>query len=347
MKHSYSLPNLGWQTFFQQQLTLNEWQECVVARVGRQERSQLEVLTSRGKQTVPLNRNAPALTVGDWIVLSQEGQFERLLDRLSLFSRKAAGTAASIQLIAANVDTVFIVCSLNQDFNLNRIERYLVLANQAKVEPVVVLSKKDLCTNPAEYLEQVAALNPLLSVLAVNSLDPGSAGQLEPWCRPGKTVAFLGSSGVGKSTLINSLAGGPVQRTEAIRAGDGKGRHTTTGRSLHLLPSGGLLLDTPGMREIQLADCELGVEETFFEITELAKQCRFTDCQHQSEPGCRVHQAIQDGVLDERRLTSFRKLLKEQAFNEATLEERRNRDRKLGRFYRSVLAGKRQLKKDS
>lgn len=347
MNDSYPLFNLGWQTFFQQQLTLEEWDECLVGRVSRQERSQLEVLTSLGLQVVPLTRQMPALTVGDWIVLSQEGHFRRLLERLSLFSRKAAGTAASVQLIAANVDTVFIVCSLNQDFNLNRIERYLVLANQAKVEPVVVLSKRDLCSNPLDSIGQVSALDPLLSVLAVNSLDSESVSQLGPWCREGKTVAFLGSSGVGKSTLINSLSGEPVQQTEAIRAGDDKGRHTTTGRSLHLMPSGGLLLDTPGMREIQLADCELGVGETFSEITELARQCRFADCQHQGEPGCRVHQAIQDGVLEERRLASYRKLLKEQAFNEATLEERRSRDRKLGRFYRSVLAGKRQIKKGS
>lgn len=347
MEDSHPLSNLGWQTFFQQQLTLDEWDECLVGRVSRQERSQLDVLTSHGHQFVPLNRQMPALTVGDWIVLSREGQFRRLLKRLSLFSRKAAGTAASVQLIAANVDTVFIVCSLNQDFNLNRIERYLVLANQAKVEPVVVLSKKDMCSNPADYVEQVSALNPLLSVLAVNSLDPESVSELEPWCQAGKTVAFLGSSGVGKSTLINSLSGEPVQRTEAIRSGDDKGRHTTTGRSLHLMPSGGLLLDTPGMREIQLANCELGVGETFSEITELARQCRFADCQHQGEPGCRLQQAIQDGVLDERRLASYRKLLKEQAFNEATLEERRKRDRKFGRLIRSVQAGKRQIRKGS
>jgi ribosome biogenesis GTPase len=342
-----SLARLGWQTFFQQQLTLDEWEQCLVARVFRQERSLLEVLTADGGRAVPLTPNMPPLTVGDWIVLDREGRFQRLLGRLSVFSRKAAGKAASVQLIAANVDTVFIVCSLNQDFNLNRIERYLVLANQAQAEPVVVLSKKDTCDDPDGYIARVAALDPLLAVLAVNCLEAASAGQLEPWCREGRTVAFLGSSGVGKSTLINSLSGEPVQKTSSIRAGDDKGRHTTTGRSLHLMASGGLLLDTPGMREIQLADCETGVEETFAEITELARSCRFADCRHQDEPGCRVQQAIADGTLDERRLNSYRKLLREQAFNEATLEERRSRDRKLGRFYRSVLADKRRFKGDS
>ena len=264
---------------------------------------------------------------------------------MSLFSRKAAGTKSSIQLIGANVDTVFLVCSMNQDFNLNRIERYLILANDAAVEPVVVLSKMDCCDDPQDYVQQVEALDPLLIVVPVNSLDPDSVRNLEPWCAAGKTVALLGSSGVGKSTLVNTLCNHTVQDTRSIRENDAKGRHTTSRRSLHLLPAGGLLLDTPGMRELQMAGCEYGVEETFTDIVELSTQCKFTDCQHVNEPGCSVQAQICADRLEKRRLSNYLKLMREQAFNKATLTEKRARDRELGRFYRSVQAGKRQLYK--
>ena len=340
------LPQLGWQAFFQQQLTLDEWEHFTLARVIAQERSIIHLLTPETGLSLPVTAGMPVMTVGDWVVLDSTGNFHRLLDRLSLFSRKAAGTKVATQLIAANIDTVFVVCSMNQDFNLNRIERYLALANEADVEPVVVLSKADACDNPQVYAEQVQGLDPMLNVVMVNSLDPDSVGQLEAWCRAGNTVALLGSSGVGKSTIINTLSGKAIQQTHSIREDDDKGRHTTTGRSLHLLPAGGLLLDTPGMRELQLADCEHGIEETFSEISELASQCKFSDCQHQAEPGCAVRAAIDAGSLDERRLTSYLKLMKEQAFNKATLAEKRARDRDLGRYYRSVQAGKRQLNKD-
>ncbi|MFW2374733.1 MAG: ribosome small subunit-dependent GTPase A [Gammaproteobacteria bacterium] len=346
MTNINSLPQLGWQAFFQQQLTLDEWEHFTLARVIAQERSIIHLLSPETKLSLPVTPGMPVMTVGDWVVLDSAGKFHRLLDRLSLFSRKAAGTKVTTQLIAANINTLFVVCSMNQDFNLNRIERYLALANEADVEPVVVLSKADVCDHPQEYAQRVQRLDPLLNVVMVNSLDPDSVGQLEAWCRAGNTVALLGSSGVGKSTIINTLSGKTIQRTDAIREDDDKGRHTTTGRSLHLLSAGGLLLDTPGMREIQLADCEHGIEETFAEISELASQCKFSDCQHQAEPGCAVRAAIDAGSLDERRLTSYLKLMKEQAFNKATLAEKRARDRDLGRYYRSVQAAKRQQNKD-
>ncbi|MDH5570798.1 MAG: ribosome small subunit-dependent GTPase A [Gammaproteobacteria bacterium] len=340
MTNIYTLPQLGWQPFFQQQLTLDEWQLFTIARIVALERSEIHVLTIHGKKSLSITPDMPAMTVGDWLLLDSTGKYQRTLERLSLFSRKAAGTKVKTQLIAANIDTVFVVCSLNQDFNLNRIERYLVLANEAGVEPVVVLTKADCCDTPQDYVQRVQEANPLLEVVSVNSLDAASVSKLEAWCATGKTVALLGSSGVGKSTLINTLSGKTVQRTHSIREDDDKGRHTTTGRSLHLLPAGGLLLDTPGMRELQLADCEHGVEETFTEISQLARQCKFTDCQHQSEPGCAIRAAIDAGSIDERRLSSYLKLVREQAFNTATLAEKRARDRDLGRYYRSVLAGK-------
>lgn len=346
MTNIYSLPQLGWQPFFQQQLSLDEWEHFTIARIVALERSKIHLLSINDKKILSITPEIPVTTVGDWILLDSNGEYYRTLDRLSLFARKAAGTKVKKQLIAANINTVFIVCSLNQDFNLNRIERYLVLANEAGVEPVVVLTKADCCDTPLDYVSQVQAANPLLEVLAVNSLDSASVNQLEAWCSTGKTVALLGSSGVGKSTLVNTLSGKMVQQTHSSREDDDKGRHTTTGRSLHLLPAGGLLLDTPGMRELQLADCEHGVEETFTDISELATQCKFSNCQHKSEPACAVQSAIDSENLDKRRLTSYLKLMREQSFNTATLAEKRAHDRNLGRYYRSVQAGKRKLNRE-
>ncbi len=341
MTNQYTPSQLGWHHFFQQQLSLEQWEAYTPARIVGQERSLFHLLAGDGNRTLPITPSMPAMTVGDWILLDTEGRFNRLLERSSLFARKAAGSKVTTQLIAANIDTVFVVSSMNQDFNLNRIERYLALANEAGVEPVIVLTKIDCCDAPDNYIEQAQSLERSLDVVAVNSLDAESVSQLETWCMTGQTVALLGSSGVGKSTLINTLSGEQVQKTHAIRDDDDKGRHTTTGRSLHLLAAGGLLLDTPGMRELQLSDCEHGVEETFAEIAQLATHCRFSDCSHQGEPGCAVRAAIDGGKLDERRLSSYLKLMREQAFNSATLAERRARDRKFGRYVRSVMESKR------
>jgi ribosome biogenesis GTPase len=334
-----NLAQLGWRPFFQQQIDLEHW-DYPVCRVVAQHRNRLELLCEAGPVEQALRPDMPAITVGDWVVLTPEHRFIRLLERQSLFRRKAPGRKVEEQLIAANVDTVFILTSLNEDFKLNRIERYLSLVNEAKVEPVVVLSKADLCPDPEPFQREVQRLDPLLMVETVNCLDAGEVQKLLPWCGPGRTVALMGSSGVGKSTLVNGLLGGSVQSTGAIREKDGKGRHVTTGRSLHPMKGGGLLLDTPGLRELQLTDCDDGVTATFAEITSLAERCRFTDCSHGNEPGCAVQDAISRGELNPRRLSSYRKLMREQAFNSATLAEKRARDKRFGKMIKSILSEK-------
>ncbi len=346
MSQQMHLTQLGWSGFFQQQLSLEQWQQGTLARVSAVHRSIIEVITADFKPlSLPILSNMTDLTVGDWILCDDQGHLLDVLQRFSLFSRKAAGNKAQLQLIAANIDTVFIVCALNNNFNLSRIERYLALAKEAAVEPVVVLSKADLCQDIEHALAQVAALDPMLMVVALNCLDEQSKSVLQPWCKPGKTVAVLGSSGVGKSSLINTLLGHEQLLTGNAREQDSRGRHTTTGRTLHLMADGGLLLDTPGMRELQLSDCEQGVEATFADVTSLVEQCRFSDCHHQTEPGCAVQAALADGTLSARRFNNYQKLLKEQAHNSATLAQRRQREKQLHRGYRSIINAAQQRKK--
>jgi len=342
----YSLSQLGWTPFFQQQISLDEWEQTMPARLVCQHRSCLELLTEQGPLRLPVTASMPPLAVGDWLLLDNTQRFVRALQRRSLFSRRAAGSKVAEQLIAANVDTALIVCSLNEDFSLNRIERYLALVREAGADPLVVLTKADLCADSAAYQQQVEALEPLLMVETVNALNPETAERLVPWCRGGKTVALLGSSGVGKSTLVNTLQGAQTQQTAAIREDDSKGRHTTTARSLHPMAGVGLLLDTPGMRELQLLDCEQGLQQSFADIADLAQQCRFSDCQHQGEPGCAVSAAIDRGELESRRLDSYNKLMREQAHNSATLAERRARERDFARMCRSVAGEAKRRKRE-
>ena len=333
------LAQLGWRPFFQQQIDL-EHRHYPVCRVVAQHRNRLELLSENGLVELALHPGLPAITVGDWVLLTPERQFLRLLERQSLFRRKAPGSKVTEQLIAANVDTLFVVTSLNEDFNLNRIERYLSLANDASVEPVVVLSKADLCQDPGRFQHEVQSLNPLLMVETINCLDAREIQKLLPWCAAGKTVALMGSSGVGKSTLLNTLLGESIQATGSIRENDSKGRHVTSGRSLHQMKEGGLLLDTPGLRELQLTDCDEGVNSTFAEITSLAEHCRFANCRHDNEPGCAVQDAISQGELHARRLSSYHKLMREQEFNSATLAEKRAKDKQFGKMIKSVLSEK-------
>lgn len=256
--------------------------------------------------------------VGDWVVLEQmpgeeKGIIHEVLPRSSQFSRKVAGLTIEIQLVAVNVDYVFLVMSLNDDFNVRRLERYLLAAWDSGATPVVVLTKKDACDDLAYYVSEVESVAFGVDVFAVSSVTGEGIDNLANLLSTGKTGALLGSSGVGKSSLINALSGEEVMAVNDIREDDSKGRHTTTHRELTLLPDGGLLIDTPGMREFQLWDTSEGVSASFKDIEELAEGCRFRDCKHVKEPGCAIQEAIYTGALKEDRYKSYVKLMRELA----------------------------------
>ena len=340
-----TLLQLGWKPFFGQQLSLDELEALNVGRIVEHHRSTLLALSEQGQHSLNIPPNTEKVCVGDWVLFDNDNRLIRTLERQSLFQRKAPGSKVSSQFIAANVDSLIIVCSLNNDFNLNRIERYIAIAKEAQVEAIVVLTKADLCGEADDKRQQVQALDPLMMVHAINALSAEELLPLNSYCKQGATIAFLGSSGVGKSTLVNGLLGYQALETGAIREDDSKGRHTTTYRALKLLPQGGLLMDTPGMRELQLAECEQGVSETFHEIVALAQQCKFSDCSHTSEPNCAVQAAIESGELSLRRLNSYQKLIKEQAFNSATLSEKRAKDKAFGKMVNRVQSEASSIKK--
>lgn len=324
MNDSITLEALGWRAFFQSQLTPDE--SLIPARVCRQDLGRYHLLSAEGELSGVLPgrlRKAAATkaalpTVGDWVLCGPADDadtrsvvIDRTLDRFSKFSRKEAGERFEEQVVAANVDTVFIVTGLDNNFNVGRVERYLVLAWNSGARPVVILSKSDLLSE-----DQIAArkekLAPILMdtpVLVVSALDASGLEVLSSYASEGQTVALLGSSGVGKSTIVNALLGYERFETGEVRDSDSKGRHTTTFRELCQAPSGGLLIDTPGMREIQIwADDGLG---GFDDIDKLAASCRFNDCRHDSEPGCAVQEAIETGEIEASRVDSWQKFKRE------------------------------------
>jgi ribosome biogenesis GTPase len=344
----HQLRAFGWKPFFEQQVSPELLETAGVARVSAHFGSQILLLGEAGEFRVPvqLAESAGEIAVGDWLVLNAEDHRAiQRLERQTLLFRKASGEEVKPQVIAANLDTIFIVCSCNEDFNLSRIERYLALTVQAGATPVVALTKADLCSDAAALRRQVEQVQAGLLVETLDARQSDQAEVLKTWCGPGQTVALLGSSGVGKSTLANSLGTGNLAIGE-IREKDGKGRHTTTSRSLHLLPSGGVLVDNPGIRELQLPACEDGLLDVFEDVVQIAVGCRFSNCNHDGDAGCAVTAAIESGELDQRRFANFQKLNAEQAHNSRTLAERRERDRKMGRFYKSIIKNKRRLREE-
>ncbi len=332
---------LGWRASHSQQVSVEELSSLLPARVTSVHRDRLDVLGEEGELSIRVpavdGRLSESIAVGDWLLIDQTtARVERRLEPFSCLQRVAAGIEARRQLIASNVDTLFIAVSCNEDFNLSRLERYLAIAHQAAVAPVVVLTKADECDDLTRRIADAQAVAPLAAVIAIDARDRASADSLTPWLAVAQTVAFVGSSGVGKSTLINTLLGIERQTTAAIREDDSKGRHTTTARQLVRMPAGAWLIDTPGMRELRIGDAAIGVQATFEDIEQLAAQCKFRDCRHQTETGCAVIAAACEGRLDARRIENYRKLQREAAHANATLAERRERERRFGRLRNEV-----------
>jgi ribosome biogenesis GTPase len=256
--------------------------------------------------------------VGDWVALEllahdHSGVIHDVLPRQTRFARPARGDIASAQVVAANVDVVLLVSGLDHDFNVRRLERYLALAWASGAEPVIVLNKADVCDDIAGRVADAALVAPGVPVRVVSALEGDGMDSLTPLLEPGKTVALLGSSGVGKSTIVNALLGYERQPTGAVRADDQRGRHTTTSRELLVMPSGALLIDSPGMRSVGMWEIEAGLADAFRDVEHFAAECRFSDCSHGTEPGCAVQRAIAEGALPAARLESQQKLARESA----------------------------------
>jgi ribosome biogenesis GTPase / thiamine phosphate phosphatase len=324
-----TLSALGWDDFFSTSFAPFAAAGLVPARVACEHKHAYNLYSTSGELTAgctgrllhDATTRADLPAVGDWVAVAprrgeMRADIHAVLPRRTKFSRRAAGSRPDEQIVAANVDTVFLVSALDANYNLRRIERFLAVAWESGAQPVVVLNKADLHRSPQQARAEVLSLSGGAPVLLANALAHEGLDTIAAYAKPGRTLAFLGSSGVGKSTLINVLLGESRQETGAARADDSRGRHTTTRRELLLAAFGALIMDTPGMRELQFHADDVDVDETFDDVVGLAAQCRFSDCRHNGEPGCAIEAALADGTLDEARWASYQKLAREQAYLE-------------------------------
>jgi ribosome biogenesis GTPase len=336
-----TLADLGWNDRLARAFASVGIANTVPARVSLEHTHIYRVLSESGEWLARVSgrlrhqaaSRAEFPAVGDWVAIDSQqddgmARIRAVLPRASRFSRRAAGDRTEEQVVAANIDIVFLVSGLDGDYNPRRIERYLLVAFDSGASPVVVLNKSDLVSDPAEYVAEVQALSPGVEVRAVSSRDPVSLEVLRDLLGPGRTGALLGSSGVGKSTIVNRLVGYDLLATRDVRIDDSRGRHTSTSRQLVVLPGHGILIDTPGMRELQLWETGEAAAGTFADIAELGEGCRFRDCAHESEPGCAVVKAVESGGLSPSRLESYRKLRLEQAHQHRQQDQRAQLDEK-------------------
>lgn len=319
----HNLASFGWSADVSTAFAVHLAAGLEPARVVAEDRGSYVVQTGDGEQRASVTGryrfeagNDPAAypAVGDWVAVEARpdgASVHALVPRRTSVVRHAPGLRSVAQVIAANVDVVFVVASLNQDLNLRRLERYIAFAWESGAEPVVVLSKADLSDDLDASVAEVATVAVGVAIIAVSAIDGRGIDELRARIHAGSTVTFVGSSGVGKSTLVNTLAGDEVAAVREIREDDARGRHTTSRRQLHRMPDGGLILDTPGMRELGLWDADAGLERSFADIDALASTCRFSDCGHAGEPGCAVASAITDGDLEASRFEGWKKLERE------------------------------------
>ena len=315
------LKKYGLNDRFEQEATLYEG--MFLARVSEQHREIYKVISEQGelkasvsgKLAYTADNSVDFPAVGDWVMVDRmdgsagNAVIHHILRRKSVFTRKAAGTSNTTQIVAANIDVVFICMSLNADFNLRRVERYLSIAWDSMATPVIVLTKADLCYDLQQRLFEITTVSVGTDVIVCSCMEENGYQSITSYITEGKTIAFIGSSGVGKSTLINRLMGQDILATKEIREDDDRGRHATTHRQLLLLPNGGIVIDTPGMRELQLYSGNLS--KSFEDIEELSAKCKYKDCSHVKEPGCAVRKAIEAGELSEKRFENYMELQKE------------------------------------
>ena len=321
------LKHFGWNDFFEENFRDYADRGYGVGRVYLENRRSFWLYTESGeikadvsgKMIYHADSRADFPAVGDWVVFRPQEDKSKaiihaILPRMSKFSRKVPGSSIEEQIVATNIDTVMIVSGLDNDFNLRRIERYLVMVSASGAAPVIVLNKADLCADLDLRLAEVKRIAPKIPVIIISAKDDEHLTALDSYIKKGETVALLGSSGVGKSTITNHLIGGERQKVQEVRTGDDRGRHTTTKRELIVLPDGGLIIDTPGMRELQLWVSEEGLENSFEDIEALTAQCFYSNCEHNGTRGCAIEAALDDGSLDHERWESHNKLQKELAY---------------------------------
>ena len=351
------LEDLGYNNIPEKFRTNNDLNGFEIGRVIAEHKERYIIKTEEGEFDAEITGNMrftaknredfPA--VGDWVALSAyDSDFaiiHKILPRLSIIKRQAVGQFGEVQIIATNIDYAFLVQSVDRDFNINRLERYLTICNSSNVNPIIVLSKTDLISPPkiSEILENIKSRIKNVPIIAISNETQDGYVAIKETIEKGKTYCMLGSSGVGKSTLLNNLSGKSIMRTDAISESTNRGRHITSHRELIILENGGILVDTPGMREIGIADSTSGLEITFDKIISLAQNCRFKDCTHTNEVGCSVLEAVEKGEIDKDSYDNFMKMAREKEHFESTVAEKRKKDKEFGKFIKNY---KKDMKKN-
>jgi ribosome biogenesis GTPase / thiamine phosphate phosphatase len=343
------LKDLGWNETLEKHFQEIELQDIIKGRVIFHSGKQYKIITIDGELTATLSNSffnsveskTELPSIGDWVCLKRIDEFRpyqivQNIPRMNKLSRKVSGEKTEEQIIASNIDIVFILTSADQDFNIRRLERYISIVNEIGAQPIIILNKIDICKEYEKYVIETGENFPDVPLLPISAKKMENIEVVINYVKPGNTIVLVGSSGVGKSTLINTILGYSRQAVAEIRKKDGKGRHMTTSRELIMLPKGGMLIDNPGIRELQLWSSEIGISKTFEDIEALGRHCRFKDCIHDREPGCAVKNAVESGQLSQERLDGYKKLLREQQYlhQKRNVYERKKKDKALGKIYR-------------